>query len=125
MSKIDIEAGVKKVRENLISHGFRPRDADGSDFQYGDDPSLRFKVNCVYGEVTVSVWKHARQVKQPFRATSDAQIVEVNHSVDALVNEFFMKRQTPDKGSNIMDEPPVVERFFCTCGHPGAGCYCR
>lgn len=90
--RFDVEEGVRQVRANLKDHGFTPRDADGSDFQFGTDPGLRFKVTCVYGEVTISVWKHARQIKQPIRILSEAQIVEAKYTMDALINEFFSAR---------------------------------
>lgn len=89
---IDVEEGVKKIRQALKDHGFTPRDADGSDFQFGSDPGLRFKVNCVYGEVTVTVWKYARQAKEPIRILSDAQVIEAKYQIDSLINEFFTKR---------------------------------
>jgi hypothetical protein len=97
MSEQKISIDIVKVREkivkNLTEHGFRPHGADPSDFQFGTDPGLRFKVGTVYGEVTVTIWKYARQVKKPIRILNDEQAIEANHQIDALIHEFFSKRQ--------------------------------
>lgn len=56
---------VAKVRNQVVtylrSEGFKPRDADGTDFA-DEDGIFRFKVGTVYGEVTVTVWQGARCV---------------------------------------------------------------
>lgn len=57
MTMIDASEMVKKVWVELALLGFTPRDADGSDYQRGDDNSLRFKVGTSYGEVAVQVFR--------------------------------------------------------------------
>jgi hypothetical protein len=54
---IDAEQAVKQVWAELARLGFTPRDADGSDYQRGDDNSLRFKVGTSYGEVAIQVFR--------------------------------------------------------------------
>lgn len=88
--RIDIVAGAKALRQTLKEHNFTERDADGSDFQFGTDPSLRFKVGTVKGEVTLTVWKHARCV-ETIRVLTDEQVVEAKHRIDSLVHDFFAK----------------------------------
>lgn len=89
----DIVEARNKVVKNLDDHGFKPRDADPTDFQFADDNSLRFKVGTSYSEVTVTVWYVNKSRFQAKRATSDAQIIELNHWVDSHVADFF----SPDK----------------------------
>lgn len=90
-TRIDCEAAVKAIHANLKEHDFRPRDADISDFQFGTDPGLRFKVGTVYGEVTITVWSYGRQT-EVIRVLSDAQVNEAKYRLDALIHEFFNKR---------------------------------
>lgn len=85
MSKrIDEAAGIRAIKECLYSQHYVERDADGSDFQFGSDTSLRFKVGMVYGEVTVTVWQEGKQT-QAIRILSDAQVVEAKHHLDAII----------------------------------------
>lgn len=93
LNMIDVEAGAKSIVQHLKGHDFRNAGADPTDFQYGSDPGLRFKVGTVRGEVTVSVWRHSRQIKQPIRCMSDAQVIEAKHEIDALVHDFFDSRR--------------------------------
>lgn len=53
--RFDASVGVKQVCQALNQLGFVPRDADGSDYQRGDDQHIRFKVGTSYGEVAVQV----------------------------------------------------------------------
>lgn len=86
---LDVKAARDKIVANLADHGFLPRDADGADFQFHDDMTLRFKVGTVYGEVAVTVWKHDRQMKDVIRVFTEAQIVEANHRIDGIINDHF------------------------------------
>lgn len=88
----DVHLARNKVVANLEAHGFKTRDADPTDFQFGDDQGLRFKVGTAYSEVTVTVWRSDRQRKTALRATSDEQVVELNHDVDALIARWFSKQ---------------------------------
>lgn len=81
------------INKHIMEKDFRPRDADGSDFQYGTDPGLRFKTGTVRGEVTVSVWRYERRIQDPIRIFTDKQAVEAKHEIDRLAEEFFMKRR--------------------------------
>jgi hypothetical protein len=89
---IDVELGARRIVNNLREHDFRNRDADPTDFQFGMDPGLRFKVGTVRGEVTITVWKWAKQV-EVIRVLSDAQVVEAKHRIDALIHEFRESRR--------------------------------
>lgn len=91
-TRIDVEAGVRSINQHIREHGFRANGADGNDFQYGTDPGLRFKTGTVYGEVTVTVWNHQRQI-EAIRILSEAQIVEAKHEIDGLIHQFFEKRR--------------------------------
>lgn len=86
---LDIEAARGKIVANLADHGFLPRDADGADFQFGDDMTLRFKVGTSRGEVAITVWKYDRQAKDVIRVYTEAQIVEANHKIDAIIHGHF------------------------------------
>lgn len=63
----------KRVAAELAQLGFTPRDADGSDYQRGDDQSLRFKVGTSTGEVAVQIFrgKHPAGV---MRAISESSL---------------------------------------------------
>ena len=81
--KFNVTKAVGEIRGALAAHGFAPRDADPTDFQNGDDPTLRFKVGTKYGEVTVQIVREGRPV-EPIRATSSGGLVRVINRVDAL-----------------------------------------
>lgn len=80
----DIVAARQKVVDNLEDHGYRPRDADPTDFQVGNDRTLRFKVGTQHSEITVTVWREDQSV-QTLRAVTEEQVVELNHSVDRQI----------------------------------------
>lgn len=82
-TKFDVTEAVEEIRWTLAAHGFAPRDADPTDYQNGDDSSLRFKVGTRYGEVTVQIVREDRTV-EPVRATSSEGLVRVINRVDAL-----------------------------------------
>lgn len=89
-SKIDVATQVARINNHILTHGFRKPGSE-PDFQYGDDTSLRFKTGTVYGEVTITVWKHQRQI-DVIRCTNDEQVVEALHEIDRLINDFFFAR---------------------------------
>ena len=81
--KLDVTEAVEEIRWALVAHGFTPRDADPTDFQNGDDSTLRFKVGTQYGEVTLQIVREDRPV-EPIRATNSGGLVRVINRVDAL-----------------------------------------
>lgn len=89
----DIVAARQKVVDNLFDHGFKPRDADPTDFQVEDDRTLRFKVGTVTNEITVLVYQDDRRRKQPLRATSMEQVVEMNHDIDKFIHRWRNGKQ--------------------------------
>lgn len=122
---IDEAAVVQKINHYLTTHDFKPRDADGNDFQYGHDTSLRFKTGTVYGEVSVQVYID-NKVAEVIRIIRNERVVEAQEQIDRII-----KFHRYDVEEIFVDEreEPVAEvmtpRFVCKCGHPGAGCYCR
>lgn len=91
-SKIDVVAGVQAIRQHLRDHNFHVRDADPSDYQFGTDPGLRFKLGTVYGEVTITVWRFAKQIAV-IRALNEAQIIEAKYEIDEHITTFFAGRR--------------------------------
>lgn len=83
---IDEAAAVAKINKYLEGHEFHPRDADGNDFQYGHDKSLRFKTGTVYGEVAVQVVKDDRTV-EVIRILRDERVVEAQEQIDRIIQQ--------------------------------------
>ena len=77
---LDVAATVKEVNDNLIGWGFTPRDADGNDFQRGDDTSLRFKTGTSRGEVAIQVYGRQTVIKV-------IRILQA-HQIDAALDEM-------------------------------------
>ncbi len=82
---MDVQEQRQRIVKGLGDHGWRNRDADVSDFQFGTDPALRFKVGTQHKEITVAVWTHSRQTDLR-RATSEAQVTELIHWLDGLIH---------------------------------------
>lgn len=78
---------VTDVKMHLNEAHFKARDADGQDFQYGFDPSLRFKIGCSYGEVTILVMDEGQQT-EAIRIISEASKIEAFHRIDALIHQW-------------------------------------
>ena len=85
MERFDVEAGVREINAHLRARGFTERDADGADFQAGEDRGLRFKTGTVYGEVTVTVWFNDRQGKEPIRILGEHQMPLAKAQIDRLI----------------------------------------
>lgn len=89
---IDVQATVAEVRAYLQARDFRPRDADITDYQSGRDASLRFKTGTSRGEVTVTVWRYARQI-EVMRIISPTTMAEALTAIDQYVHEFREARR--------------------------------
>jgi hypothetical protein len=89
----DVTKVVKEINDYLISHDFKPRDADASDFAYGPMSTLRFKTGTVYGEVSIQVVRADKPV-HVIRIINEAQIPEVKHEID----RFIANWRTPELG---------------------------
>lgn len=83
---IDVQNAVKVVNSYLEGHGFKPRDADGNDFQYGDDRDLRFKTGTSRGEVAIQVVKTG-QTTMVIRVLNDNQINDAKYQIDKIIAE--------------------------------------
>lgn len=83
---LDVTQVVAWMNENLVSLHFKPRDADGSDFQYGDDRTLRFKTGTSRGEVAIQVWKND-QCTEVIRILNVDQMVEAKHQIDKIISD--------------------------------------
>lgn len=82
---LNLEPTVDQVFNHLADHHFVPRDADGSDLQFGDDRSLRFKVGTSHGEVAIQVWREGQPV-HVIRILNTVQLVEAKHEVDRIIS---------------------------------------
>lgn len=87
---------VAKVRQEmgryLETSDFRnDGGADKTDYVFGRDQSLRFKVSTSYKEVTVTCWKYQHQF-DVIRINTPEQTAEAKHKISALINEFFTRR---------------------------------
>lgn len=82
---MDVHEQWQRVAQTMRDHNYTPRDADQSDFQFGTDRSLRFKVGTANQEVTTTVWSHARQIDYK-RATTPEQVTDMLHWIDGLIN---------------------------------------
>lgn len=99
---IDVEAGVKKINQHIMDQGMVARDADGSDFAFPDDTSLRFKTGTSRGEVAITVWVNDRQRKEVIRVLSDAQLVEATYEIDAIITRH---RSPEEVGVHVGYDP--------------------
>lgn len=81
---IDEADAVAKINEHLRGHEFHPRDADGNDFQYGEDSGLRFKTGTVYGEVSVQVVKQGHTA-EVIRVLRSERVDDAKHQIDNII----------------------------------------
>lgn len=86
---------VKIVNEHIQSLGFTPRDADGNDFQRGDDSSLRFKTGTSHQEVTILPYQFNVQ-GQAIRVMPTTSIEEVIGRLTAWVEDHDLLVAAPD-----------------------------
>lgn len=55
----------------------------------------------------------------------DAKVEDPTRISTPPVNVINQTIEVPKKPKVIQKpDPPIYRRRFCTCGHPGAGCYC-
>lgn len=87
MTAMDVTPVVKEINDYLISHNFKPRDADKQDFAYGPMSTLRFKTGTVYGEVTIQVIQ-ADKPAEMIRILNEAQVVEAKYAIDRFIAEW-------------------------------------
>lgn len=81
---MDVQGVVARVNAYLGEQHFVPRDADGSDYQFGDDRRLRFKTGTTRGEVAVQVWINDRP-HRVIRILNEDQVIEAFHDIDAVI----------------------------------------
>lgn len=82
---MNVQEQRSRIVKELSDHGWRPRDADPTDFQFGTDRSLRFKVGTAHKEVTVSRWAYDRQIMVQ-RASTPEQVTELLHWLGREIN---------------------------------------
>lgn len=97
MSKtLDEARTIRAVQDILRRHGFEPRDADGSDWQYpGSGGDLRFKVGMAYGEVTVTVWGKIHQIEAIRITNPNHSWIEAKRRLDGYLAPFPYVNGTP------------------------------
>jgi len=83
---MDVYEQRQRIVKTLSDHGWRQRDSDPTDFQFGTDPSLRFKIGTQYREITVTAWSHSRQQGPAQRATTEEQVTELLHWLDRQIS---------------------------------------
>lgn len=88
---IDVAAVRTEMVRYLADIGFTERDADGSDFQFGDDPGLRFKIGTSYGEVAVSVYNPTRG--QVLRITQDHHVDRAKTTLARVIADHWREDQ--------------------------------
>lgn len=77
--------GVAMINRHLDTLGFTPRDSDGSDYQRGEDNTLRFKTGAAMGEITTQVVID-NQHQTPIRATSWGSTDKMMLTISGLVD---------------------------------------
>lgn len=85
MTPDETQAMREKVVAYLRSREYTERDADGSDFQFHQDRSLRFKIGTAYSEVTITVWEDNKQTFRAIRITQNSQFEEAKHTIDKFI----------------------------------------
>ena len=81
---MDVQEQRLRIVRALADHNWQQRDADPTDFQFGTDPALRFKIGTQYREITVTAWRFSRQTDLK-RATTEEQVTELLHWLDRLI----------------------------------------
>lgn len=86
MSNLDVAWIAEDLRTHLYEHGMVPNHETDPDFTFEDEPrGLKISVGTVYGEVSVKV--HAKP-DAIVRITSDKQVAEAKHVIDAAVAAY-------------------------------------
>lgn len=103
----DIADAVKQVNKHIEWLGFVPRDADGNDFQRGDDRNLRFKTGTSYGEVAVQIVRDGKaNPNETLRILNDQQVEGAMRTLGDIVAAY--------------DEAKAMRQSCSTC--EGGGC---
>lgn len=88
MGVLDVEYVVSEINRYLEGHNFKPRDADPTDHQYGDDRSLRFKTGTSRGEVAVTILEDGKP-NQIIRILNPDHMINAKYTIDKRIRDHI------------------------------------